>query len=89
MLTTLQILAWNGGGSSNYSHIVHDGGYTIRKPAALDDAIAQHLPSMEELTKDVEHLSSEVMADAKKLIEKAEAVSNKFEAYFADQLQVD
>ncbi len=34
MTDSVQILAWNGGGSGNYSDIVLQGGYTVRNSEA-------------------------------------------------------
>ena len=42
---TKNILAWNGGGNSNYSDIIHKGGYTVTKK----EKSQVHLPSLSEL----------------------------------------
>ncbi|KAI9850647.1 MAG: serine protease [Thelocarpon superellum] len=49
---TENILAWNGGGSSNYSGIVHEGGYTVQR--------GQDKATLAQVTEDVEALSHEV-----------------------------
>lgn len=65
----MQILAWNGGGSSNYSSIVEQGGYTIGKDVSSKVA----LPDMQEVKADIkkagqfaekmEHLLAEELED--------------------------
>lgn len=49
-----QILAWNGGGISNHSQIVAQGGYEAKSDSStrLTDA----LPSVDELKKDIRHM---------------------------------
>jgi cerevisin len=47
----LQILAWNGGGSSNYTEIVNGGGYKAAKAATFQDKakkIVSHVDTIED-----------------------------------------
>ncbi|MBO1764668.1 hypothetical protein JQN64_26120 [Escherichia coli] len=54
---TANVLAWNGGGSSNYTDIVEKGGYTVKKAAAKEDEESEFritIPSLSELEDDFE-----------------------------------
>ncbi|CAK4031083.1 Alkaline protease 2 [Lecanosticta acicola] len=58
---TMNILAWNGGGISNYSHIIEEGGYTVSAVAAPIDladkaktGVSQVAESLEELEEKIE-----------------------------------
>jgi cerevisin len=48
---TKNVLAWNGGGSSNYSDIVGKGGYTVKK---ADEPVPVTMPSLAEIEDKVE-----------------------------------
>jgi cerevisin len=48
---TKNILAWNGGGSSNYTQIVEQGGYTVKK--AVEEDAEFHIPSVSEIEEDI------------------------------------
>lgn len=52
---TANILAWNGGGISNYSAIVEAGGYTVKAKSAASSLTAS-LPSVEELESELKHV---------------------------------
>ncbi|KAL6705714.1 proteinase B [Coniothyrium glycines] len=48
---TKNILAWNGGGSSNYTEIVEQGGYTVKK--SIEDSEEYVLPSISEIEEEI------------------------------------
>ena len=52
----MQILAWNGGGSSNYSSIIEKGSYTKGAKVAK---IAQIADKIEKLTSEIEDVVEE------------------------------
>jgi cerevisin len=62
---TANILAWNGGGKSNYSQIVHDGGYTVTKNEFNPESFLQEKAS--ELKAELKQIAAEIEA----LIEKS------------------
>jgi cerevisin len=59
---TANVLAWNGGGSSNYSSIIKAGPYTVKKNSIK----ATKLPTAEELFEEAEKLSQNIKAFAEK-----------------------
>jgi cerevisin len=78
---TANILAWNGGGSSNYSSIIKAGGYTVKKSS---DAEKVKLPTTIELLeeameKDFNMISGKIVKDTKKVMSKTEKFSKKIQ----------
>lgn len=76
---TKNILAWNGGGSSNYSSIIKAGGYTVKK-----DAKTKKMPTtIDELEEAIENdfnvISGEIVKDGKKALSKTEKFSKKIQ----------
>jgi len=54
---TENILAWNGGGKSNYSEIVNDGSYTVKSAGQyLDDKAADLKSELKHVAEEIEHL---------------------------------
>ncbi|KAF9732392.1 hypothetical protein PMIN06_007461 [Paraphaeosphaeria minitans] len=52
---TKNILAWNGGGSSNYSDIIEKGGYTVKaEKEEKKEGLTINIPSVAEVEKDLE-----------------------------------
>ncbi|KAF2703729.1 subtilase-type proteinase psp3 precursor [Pleomassaria siparia CBS 279.74] len=52
---TKNILAWNGGGKSNYTSIIAEGGYTSKKAVEeTDGSFTITIPSVAELEEDIE-----------------------------------
>lgn len=91
----MQILAWNGGGSSNYSGIVSQGGYTVD---AADSYVRISLPSKADIEKDISSVEAAVEESrnnfehaTRKTVEsvsrKAEKVSGRIEDFVADELR--
>lgn len=78
----LQVLAWNGGGKSNFSEIVSDGGYKVGSKS-----IDISLPSMEEVEAELETVGSKVHAGSEKLESKIEKLAEKFEDFVADEME--
>jgi len=84
---TPNILAWNGGGSSNYSGIVNKGSYTVEK---VEKEVSAKKPETEKVLKPVSEgkqqlldLSAEVMEQVEKLSDTiAEAVLERLSETF-------
>lgn len=81
---TKNVLAWNGGGSSNYSSIIKAGGYTVQKEQKDDSNVPANMPTTIELLEeamenDFNMISGEIVKDTKKVISKTEAFSKKIQ----------
>ncbi|KAK5371186.1 proteinase B [Exophiala xenobiotica] len=61
---TVNLLAWNGGGKSNYSEIVNEGGYTVSSGFSAEDYLSE---KAQELKAELKRVAAELEA----LIEKA------------------
>jgi len=76
---TKNLLAWNGGGSSNYTAIIGKGGYIVKKPSK---AVVEIPPTIEDLEIAIENdfsiASGKVVKGAKSVFSKAEKFSEKF-----------
>ncbi|KAI9828210.1 MAG: hypothetical protein M1819_004597 [Sarea resinae] len=83
---TQNILAWNGGGSSNYTEIVHSGGYVASKNTQ-DDTVTIQIPSFEDIESDIEVVHSKIASDSERMTEKAERLSEKIEDFVSDELK--
>jgi cerevisin len=85
---TKNLLAWNGGGSSNYSSIIEEGGYTVKKA----DKAAVKIPStIEDLEIAIEHdfniASGKMVKGAKSALSKAEKFSKKVHEMLDEELK--
>jgi cerevisin len=83
---TKNLLAWNGGGSSNYSSIIEDGGYSVKKSSK-----ASNLPTAIELLEeaienDFNMISGEVVKDAESVMSKTEKLSKKIQKMVDEEL---
>ena len=85
---TKNILAWNGGGSSNYSDIIKKGGYTIKKTADKESAT---IPSVSELEEDLEAEFKKAKSAAgrtgHRLQEKLDKLTSDIEEFVADEME--
>jgi cerevisin len=87
---TKNILAWNGGGSSNYSSIIKAGGYTVKK----DSKTAKMPTTIEQMKEAIENdfnmISGEIVKDSKKVMSKTEKFAKKIQGEiqeFFEELQ--
>jgi cerevisin len=87
---TKNILAWNGGGSSNYSSIIKAGGYTVKK----DSKTAKMPTTIEQMEEAIENdfnmISGEIVKDSKKVMSKTEKFAKKIQGEiqeFFEELQ--
>ena len=60
----MTVLAWNGGGKSNFSEIVSEGGYEVKTTNSLFDAAS-------ELKHELKSELKEIVAELEALIEEA------------------
>ncbi|CZS91769.1 probable subtilisin-like serine protease [Rhynchosporium agropyri] len=75
---TKNVLAWNGGGSSNYSSIVEAGSYTVK--SSTQAKLPTSIKLLEEaIEKDFNVISGEVVKDTKATLSKAEKISKKMQ----------
>ncbi|KAF2770704.1 vacuolar serine protease [Teratosphaeria nubilosa] len=70
---TANILAWNGGGASNYSSIIDEGGYEVKNEKTI--------------SVDFGKIEEEITIDAKKLAAKVQSISNRIEDEVAEELK--
>jgi len=75
---TKNVLAWNGGGSSNYSSIIKAGGYSVKSSKQVK--LPTTIELFEEAIKnDYNVISGEVVKDTKVTLSKAEKMSKKMQ----------
>ncbi len=84
-LTLFKILAWNGGGSSNYTDIISQGSYTVAKKDS-GDRVAIKVPSVKDIEADFEIASGKVVTGSKKIADEAERISEKIEEFVSEEL---
>jgi cerevisin len=79
---TPNLLAFNGGGKSNYSEIIADGGYTVKAPV-------ENLYTIEELEKDIEDdlriATSTLAKELEHITDEAEKLSILIEEAVSDE----
>ncbi|KAJ5035100.1 uncharacterized protein L3040_008361 [Drepanopeziza brunnea f. sp. 'multigermtubi'] len=75
---TKNILAWNGGGNSNYSSIIEAGSYKADQPKSAK--LPTSIELLEEaIEKDLNVISGEVVKDAETVISKTARISSKIQ----------
>jgi len=89
-----QILAWNGGGSSNYTDIVQKGGNTVATAKGKEESFSItipkvdiHLPEGEDFEHMLESAKHSTVSASKQLKHKFEMISEKIEGVVADELK--
>jgi cerevisin len=86
---TKNILAWNGGGSSNYSSIVEAGGYTVKKSVENKKEESEFkiaIPSLSEIEKDIEGEYEKAKAAAGRTGTKLEKLEHQIEDFVAEEM---
>jgi len=77
---TKNVLAWNGGGSSNFSSIIKAGGYTVKKDSKAATTMPTTIELLEEaMENDFNMISGEIVKDTKKVMSKTESFSKKIQ----------
>ncbi|KAF1988711.1 hypothetical protein K402DRAFT_391425 [Aulographum hederae CBS 113979] len=87
---TKNILAWNGGGSSNYTDIIKEGGYTITSQTDEEDSITITIPKIEVSVaekEEFEHLVKSAGRKAGSMAQKIEKLTEKIEGFVSDELK--
>lgn len=83
---TTNVLAWNGGGSSNYSSIVEAGSYTV-KEASTPAQMPTTIELLEEaIENDFSILHGELVKSSKTMISEAEKLSKKIQKLVDEEL---
>jgi cerevisin len=86
---TANVLAWNGGGSSNYTDIVDKGGYTVK--AAEEETYTITIPSVSEIEEDLEVEFQKAKKAAGRtghhLSEKLEKLTADIEDFVAEEME--
>lgn len=94
---TVNILAWNGGGSSNYTDIVSEGGYSAKSGSAVHFDLEEKLESgkkfvieeAEEAKAELESLSHEMAKEASKITHKVEKLVEEELEHFFEELRAN
>ncbi|KAF2673023.1 vacuolar serine protease [Microthyrium microscopicum] len=88
---TPNVLAWNGGGSSNYSDIVGKGGYTLTKEAEIVKALPVdaefEVPDVSEIKIIIEKAGSDVRRGGRNMEKKLERVVDEIEEFIHDEIK--
>lgn len=89
---TKNILAWNGGGSSNYTDIIKKGGYTAKKTGSkADESLTITIPSFSEIENEVEAEFEKAKGAASRtgshLQGKLEKLGSKIEDFVASEME--
>src|SRR5277367_1747234 len=85
---TKNLLAWNGGGSSNYTSIIEEGGYTVKKPSMAIVEIPSTIEDLEvAIENDFNIVSGKVVKGANSALSKAEKFSKKIHKMLDEELK--
>ena len=80
---TKNLLAWNGGGSSNYTSIIKAGGYAVKKSKQLPTTIELLEEAIE---KDFNMLSGKVVEGTESMVSKTEKLSKKIQKMVDEEI---
>lgn len=85
---TMNALAWNGGGSSNYSSIIKAGGYDVSKSASNPlSKLPTTIELLEEsIEKDLNMVSGKIVKGTDSMISETERISKKIEKMVEEEL---
>ena len=81
---TKNILAWNGGGSSNYSSIIKSGSHIVSKPAVKRPTTIELLEDA--IGKDFNMVSGKIVKGSGSMVSKTESISKKIEKMVEEEL---
>jgi cerevisin len=85
---TKNILAWNGGGSSNYTEIVEKGGYTVKKAAEKEESEFRiTIPSLTEIEDDFEKAKESAGRNAHRVGGKLQHLEAEIEDFIAEEME--
>ncbi|TVY75839.1 Subtilisin-like proteinase Spm1 [Lachnellula suecica] len=84
---TKNVLAWNGGGSSNYSSIIKSGSYSAKKATKAPANLPTTIKLLEDaIENDFNMISGEVVKDTKAAVSKTEKISKKIQKLVDEEL---
>lgn len=84
---TKNLLAWNGGGSSNFTEIIEKGGYTSNKSVDKDEAeFTITIPSISEIEESIEGEYQKAKAAASRTGSKLEKLEAEIEDFVAEEM---
>ncbi|KAI9812299.1 MAG: serine protease [Pycnora praestabilis] len=81
---TKNILAWNGGGSSNYTEIINKGIYNAAIP---EEEITITIPTMDNVEENMESAGRIIVSGSESMVERVEKLSEEIEDLVADELK--
>lgn len=85
---TKNVLAWNGGGSSNYSEIIEKGGYTVKKAAEKDESeFTITIPSLSDVEDEFEKAKESASHRAHHVGGKLQHLEAKIEDFIAEEME--
>jgi len=84
---TKNILAWNGGGASNYSSIVEQGGYTVKAAEEEEKEYRITIPSLSDVEKGIEGESKKAKDAAGRTGTKLEKLEHEIEDFVATEME--
>ncbi|OCK75341.1 serine protease [Lepidopterella palustris CBS 459.81] len=88
---TKNILAWNGGGSSNYTDIISKGGFVVNKPEEEDDTVTIAIPDFAEVEEEFEEglksAGRKIQKGSSRLQDKVEELSREFEDFVVEEME--
>jgi len=82
---TENILAWNGGGNSNYSDIIGKGSYAAKRTG--EESEFSILPQPESVEKMLENAGETVRLDSEKMAEKVNRITDEIEDFVKDEIK--
>lgn len=86
---TKNILAWNGGGSANYTEIVEKGGYTSKK--SVEEKKSEFrvtIPSLKDIEVDFEQAKEAAGRNAHRVGGKLQKLESEIEDFIAEEMEV-
>jgi len=83
---TKNVLAWNGGGSSNYSSIIKAGGYSVKKTSKQSNLPTTVELLEEAIEKDFNMISGEVVKGTESMLSKTAKISKKIQKIVDEEL---
>ena len=86
---TKNILAWNGGGSANYTEIVEKGGYTSKKAVEEEESEFRiTIPSLADIEADFEQAKEAAGRNAHRVGGKLQKLESEIEDFIAEEMEV-
>ncbi|CAO2654060.1 Nn.00g107930.m01.CDS01 [Neocucurbitaria sp. VM-36] len=87
---TKNILAWNGGGSSNYTDIIEQGGYTVKKAVEEEEEESEFritIPSLSDIEADFEQAKGAAGRTGRRVGGKLSKLESEIEDFIAEEME--